>query len=50
MTENNYKQQEAVKTDVIDHLMELGIYKINDLQLYQVPLSELLLEYKKQKS
>lgn len=45
-----YKQQELVKTDVIEQLVELGIYKINDLQLYQVPLSLLLLEYKKQTS
>ncbi len=42
--------EERKKNYVIDHLMELGVFKINDKQLYQVPLEVLMKVYKKHTS
>lgn len=36
-----------LKDTIINKLMDLGVYKIRDLQLYQVPLYLLLHEYDK---
>ncbi|MBO2535430.1 MULTISPECIES: Fur-regulated basic protein FbpA [Rummeliibacillus] len=46
---NNQKvtAEERKKDHVIQHLMNLGIFKINGKQLYQVPLEELIKEYKR---
>lgn len=41
------RQKQTVKDDVIDQLMAIGVYKIKDLQLYQVPLHILVQEYRK---
>lgn len=32
------RQKQTLKDDVINQLMAIGVYKIKDLQLYQVPL------------
>jgi len=49
---NNQKitPEERKKNHLINHLMELGVFKINDKQLYQVPLEVLMKEYKKHTS
>ncbi|MGG0657293.1 Fur-regulated basic protein FbpA [Rummeliibacillus pycnus] len=49
---NNQKitAEERKKNHVMNHLMELGVFKINDKQLYQVPLEVLMKEYKKHTS
>lgn len=39
--------KQTLKDDVIDQLMAIGVYKIKDLQLYQVPLHILVQEYRK---
>ncbi|MGM9966406.1 MULTISPECIES: Fur-regulated basic protein FbpA [unclassified Rummeliibacillus] len=46
---NNKKitAEERKKNHIIDHLMNLGVFKVNDKQLYQVSLEELMKEYKK---
>lgn len=41
------RQKQTLKDDVIDQLMAIGVYKIKDLQLYQVPLHILVQEYRK---
>lgn len=45
------KEKEATKRELKDNminkLMEIGVYKIHDLQLYQVPLYVLIHEYDK---
>lgn len=46
MTQQN-RQKQTLKDDVIDQLMAIGVYKIKDLQLYQVPLHILVQEYRK---
>lgn len=46
MTQQN-RQNQTLKDDVIDQLMAIGVYKIKDLQLYQVPLHILVQEYRK---
>lgn len=46
MTQQN-QQNQTLKDDVIDQLMAIGVYKIKDLQLYQVPLHILVQEYRK---
>lgn len=41
------RQKQTLKDDVINQLMAIGVYKIKDLQLYQVPLHILVQEYRK---
>lgn len=47
MTQHEMHQPEQLKETIIDKLMKLGIYKIQDLQLYQVPLFKLIQTYEK---
>lgn len=42
--------EERKKNHIIDHLMSLGIYKVHEKHLYQVPLEDLMKEYKKHTS
>lgn len=47
MTQRQTAKNKDLKDTVINKLMEIGIYKIHDLQLYQVPLYLLIHEYDK---
>lgn len=46
MTKQETSKKE-LKDSVINKLMDMGIFKVNGLQLYQVPLYMLLHEYDK---
>lgn len=41
------KDNKELKDSIINKLMEIGIFKVHGLQLYQVPLYMLLHEYDK---
>ncbi|MGE7622406.1 Fur-regulated basic protein FbpA [Viridibacillus sp. NPDC096237] len=39
--------EDSKKMHIIDDLMALGVFKVNDKQLYQVSIEELVEEYQK---
>ncbi|VEI05879.1 Fur-regulated basic protein FbpA [Kurthia zopfii] len=41
------KKQQSAKDAIIEKLMKIGVYKIQNLQLYEVPFIDLMKEYKK---
>ncbi|GEL05893.1 Fur-regulated basic protein FbpA [Rummeliibacillus sp. G93] len=47
MNKQSTIEEEQKKDDLIDNLMKLGVFKLQDLQLYQVSLEVLKKEYKK---
>ncbi|ETT88783.1 Fur-regulated basic protein FbpA [Viridibacillus sp. FSL R5-0477] len=47
MIEQREQLEENKKMHIIDDLMALGVFKVNDQQLYQVSIEELVEEYQK---
>jgi hypothetical protein len=41
----NIQQDECKKNHLVDHLLDLGIFKINGKQLYQATIQELTQAY-----
>ncbi|MBK3495767.1 Fur-regulated basic protein FbpA [Viridibacillus sp. YIM B01967] len=47
MVKQSEQIEECKKMHIIDDLVALGVFKVNDKQLYQVSLEELVKEYQK---
>lgn len=47
MKQRQLAEKRDLKDTMINKLMDIGVYKIRDLQLYQVPLYLLINEYDK---
>ncbi|MGE7920761.1 Fur-regulated basic protein FbpA [Viridibacillus sp. NPDC093762] len=47
MIKQKEQLDESKKMHIIDDLMALGVFKVNDQQLYQVSIEELVEEYQK---
>lgn len=47
MKQQQLKDNKNLKDSIINELMEIGIFKVHGLQLYQVPLYMLIHEYDK---